>query len=131
MAANVTILRKYRPELERERTIQTWEAIEHISRRTHVNEGEIRFVVYELRDIILHAAHRSRAVKIEGLGTFTPTVRIAGNFDMLFRPDPGLLEELNNKTRFSGKIINKAYIGKSAEELFALWNQEHPDDLLE
>src|SRR5215207_10977737 len=111
MAARVTVLRKYRPEIKRMRTMQTPEAVEHIAMRTSLNEGEIRFAVYELRDTILMAARRGQAVKLEGLGTFTATVHMDGCFDLLFRPDPGLLDQLNDKTKFFGKIMNKAYIG--------------------
>jgi hypothetical protein len=131
MVAKVTVLRKYRPEFKRGRTMQTIGVMENIARRTGLNEGEIRFVVCELRDTILDAAHHGQAVKVEDLGTFTPTIHMDGSFDLLFRPDPRLLDELNNPTRFHGKIINKASIGKSAEELFARWNQEHPDDPVE
>jgi len=131
MVAKVTVLRKYRPEFKRMRTIQTIGVMENIARRTGLNEGEIRFVVCELRDTILDAACQGQAIKVEDLGTFTPTIHMDGSFDLLFRPDPRLLDELNNPTRFHGKIINKASIGKSAEELFARWNQEHPDDPVE
>jgi len=131
MVAKVTVLRKYRPEFKRMRTIQTIGVMENIARRTGLNEGEIRFVVCELRDTILDAACQGQAIKVEDLGTFTPTIHMDGSFDLLFRPDPRLLDELNNPIRFHGKIINKASIGKSAEELFARWNQEHPDDPVE
>ncbi len=131
MVAKVTVLRKYRPEFKRMRTMQTIGVIENIAIRTGLNAGEIRFVVCELRDIISMAARQGQAVKIEDLGTFTPTIHLDGSFDLLFRPDPRLLDELNNPSKFHGKIINKASVGKSAEELFARWNQEHPDDPVE
>jgi hypothetical protein len=131
MVAKVTVLRKYRPEFKRVRTMQTTEAVAHIARRTGLNEGEIGFVVCELRDVILDAAHLGQALKVENLGTFTPTIHLDGRFGLLFRPDPRLLDNLNDLTEFHGKIINKASIGKSAEQLFAQWNQEHPDDPVE
>lgn len=128
MAARVTALRKYRPELKLMSTMQTPEMVEHIAQRTGLNEGEIRFVVCELRDTLLMAARRGQAVKIEGLGTFTPTLRLDGRFDLLFRTEPDLRKQLNNKTQHFGKILNKDNIGKSSAELVALWNQEHPED---
>jgi hypothetical protein len=128
MAARVTALRKYRPELKLMSTMQTPEMVEHIAQRTGLNEGEIRFVVCELRDTLLMATHRGQAVKIEGLGTFTPTLRLDGRCDLLFRTEPDLRKQLNNKTKLYGKILNKGNIGKSSAELVALWNQEHPED---
>ena len=131
MAKKITAIRKYRPELKRERTRQTPQIVEDIARTTGLNEGEIRFVVYELRDAILAAHHHGQAVKIEGLGTFTPTMHVDGDLDILFRPEPDMLRQLNNPTRLYAKILNKKNIGKSADQLIAQWNKEHPDDPVE
>lgn len=128
MARKITAIRRYRPEIRRERTRQTSEIVEDIAQRTGLNEGEIRFVTYELRDAILMAHSHGQAVKIEGLGTFTPTIRMDGELDILFRPDVDMLRRLNHPTKFYAKILNKSNIGKSAEELVALWNEEHPED---
>lgn len=131
MAKKITAIRKLRPEIERERTRQTRQLVEDIAMRTGLNEGEIRFVVYELRDAMLTAHRVGQAVKIEGLGTFTPTIRADGRFDILFRADADTLRQLSDPTKFHAKILNKANIGKSAEELAALWNEEHPEDVVE
>jgi hypothetical protein len=131
MVKKITAVRKYRPEIKRMQTKQTPQVVESIAMRTGLNEGEIRFVVYELRDAILDAHRDGQAVKIEGLGTFTPTIRVDGSLDIIFRPDPDMLRQLNNETKFYAKILNKSNIGKSADELAALWNAEHPDDLVE
>lgn len=131
MAKKITAIRKLRPEIKMERTRQTPQVMEDIAMRTGLNEGEIRFVVYELRDAILTAHRTGQAVKIEGLGTFTPTIRADGRFDIVFRPDSDMLRQLNDPTKFHAKILNKANIGKSAEELVALWNEAHPEDVVE
>lgn len=131
MAKKITAIRKYRPEVERERTMQTPQVVEAIAQRTGLNEGEIRFVVYELRDAILMAHRHGAAVKIEGLGIFTPTIRADGSLDILFRPEPDMLRQLNDFTKFYAKILNKANIGKSADKLAALWDSEHPNDPIE
>lgn len=131
MAKKIAAIRKYCPEIERQPTQQTAQVVEDIARRTGLNEGEIRFVVYELRDDILIAHRLGQAVKIEGLGTFTPTIRMDGSLDIIFRPDVEMLRQLNNSTQFRAKILNKSNIGKSADELVAQWNKEHPDDPVE
>ena len=131
MAKKITAIRRYRPEIKRGPTLQTRQLVEDMARRTSLNEGSIRFVVYELRDAILGAHRTGQAVKIEGLGTFTPTIRLDGSLDFLFRPDPDMLRQLNDRGKFYAKILNKANIGKSAEELVAQWNMEHPDDPVE
>ncbi len=131
MTKKITAIRKYRPEISRQPTKQTQQVVEDIAQRTGLNEGEIRFVVYELRDAILMAHRRGQSVKIEGLGTFAPTVRMEGNLDILFRPEPDMLRQLNDPTKFYAKILNKSNIGKSADELIAQWNKEYPDDPVE
>ena len=131
MARKITAIRRYRPEIKRERTRQMPEIVSDMSHSTTLSEGSIRNVVYQLRDAILTAHRRGRAVKIEGLGTFTPTIRVDGNFDILFRPDPDMLRQLHDRTKFHAKILNKANIGKSAYDLVAQWNAEHPDDPVE
>ena len=131
VAKKITVIRKYRPEIKRPPTQQTAQVVEMIAGRTGLNEGEIRFVVYELRDDILWAHRDGQAVKIEGLGTFTPTIRMDGSLDILFRADAEMLKQLNDPTKFRAKIVNKSSIGKSADELVARWNQEHPDDIVE
>lgn len=131
MAKRITVIRKCRPEIEKKRTRRMPELVRSMSRGTGLTEGTIRQVVYELRDNILMAHHSGEAVKVEGLGTFTPTIRMNGELDILFRPDPAMLRDLNDRTKFTATILNRANIGKSADELVAQWNKEHPEDPVE
>ena len=131
MAKKITAIRSYRPEIKRMQTLQTQHLVEGMSRSSSLNEGTIRFVVYELRDAILKVHRTGQAAKIEGLGTFTPTIRLDGSLDVLFRPDPDMLRQLNDRGKFYAKILNKANIRKTADELVAQWNKEHPDDPVE
>ena len=131
MARKITAIRRYRPEIKLERTRQKPEIISDMSHSTTLSEGSIRNVVYQLRDAILMAHRQGQAVKIEGLETFTPTLRMDGSFDILFRPDPDMLRQLNDTTQFHAKITTKANIGRSADDLVAQWNAKHPDDPVE
>lgn len=131
MAKRITVIRKYRPEIKKKRTRRMPELVRSMSRATTLTEGTIRLVVYELRDNILMAHLMGEAVKVEGLGTFTPTIRMDGELDVLFRPDPAILRDLNDRSRFTATVLNRANIGKSADELVAQWNAEHPEDLVE
>jgi nucleoid DNA-binding protein len=130
MAKKITAIRTYRPEFKHKSTLQMAQVVEYIARRTGLNTGEILLNVYELRDTIVDAHRNGQAVKIEGLGTFTPTLRMDGSVDVLFRPDVQMLRELNSEELYA-TIINKNNIGKSTEELVAKWNAEHPQDPVE
>jgi hypothetical protein len=131
MAKKITAIRRYQPEIQRQSTRQMREIVEDISRHTGLNEGQLRFVIYALRDAMLDAHRQGQAVKIDDFGTFTPVIRIGGDLDILFRPDPDLLRGLNDRTKFRAKILNKANVGKSSADLIAQWNKEHPDDPVE
>lgn len=128
MAKRITVIRRYRPEIDKKRTRKMPELVRSMSRATTLTEGTIRLVIYELRDTILMAHLMGEAVKFDGLGTFTPTIRMDGELDILFRPDPAMLRDLNDRTKFTATILNRANIGKSADELVAQWNAEHPED---
>jgi hypothetical protein len=54
-----------------------------------------------------------------------------GSFDILFRPDADMLKQLHDRAKFHAKILNRVNIGKSADDLVAQWNAEHPDDPVE
>jgi hypothetical protein len=131
MARKITAIRRYRPEIERKPTHQTPEIIEEMCRSTTLSRGVIRNVVDQLQETLMASFHDGRAAKIEGLGTFTPTIRMDGSLDILFRPEPDMLRQLNDTTRFKAKILNKANIGKSADDLVARWNAEHPENPVE
>ncbi len=131
MAKKITAIRRYKPEIERERTLQMPDLIHKMTHSTGLSHGEILHVIYELQEAILNAHRHGQAVKIEGLGTFTPVIRMDGSLDILFRPEMKLLRQLNDPTKFHAKILNKANIGKSSQELINQWDKDHPGNLVE
>ncbi len=130
MASRISAIRKMRANLKRGHTMPTPIMVQNIALRSGLNTGEIFYVIHELRDELSLAARSGRAVKINGFGIFTPTLRADGRINILFRADPEFLRDMNAGTLFT-KIVNKASIGKSADELVALWNEMHPDDPVE
>jgi hypothetical protein len=127
MASRITAIRKYKPDIEREATLQTPQLLEAISERSSLRKSEVVHVVYELQEAILLAHRHGRAVKIDGLGTFTPILRLDGSLDIVFRPAVEMLKKLNTLEFYAG-ILNKSNIGKSSKQLVALWDKDHPDD---
>ena len=101
--------------------------VKYIADRTGVTEGEASIVLKELRDGIFYNL-QGQGAKIEGLGTYLPKVGLDGIFDVSHRLDKAIRNGLNTPGAFSGKIENRANIGKSADDLVALWNEEHPAD---
>ena len=67
-------------------------------------------------------------VELEGLVTYTPTIDLGGEFDCAHRTDQEIIKALNVPGAYKGVIVNRENIGKTADELVALWNKDHPDD---
>jgi len=128
MAHRIKAINAYRPRIEQGNTVQKPELIRAVSRATGIVEGTLDQNIKELRDQIIEYCRAGRAVKVEGLGIWTPTIALDGTFDIQYRPDAAFGYSLNIPGVFSGTIINREYIGKTSDELVALWNAQHPED---
>jgi hypothetical protein len=98
LANRLSAIAAYRPRIQLGNTVQKVELARYLADRTGLNEGSVELVIKELRDAILFFNRAGRAVKIEGLGTYTPGIDLEGTF------------------------------GKSPDDLIVMWNQAHPDD---
>ena len=84
----------------------------------------------ELRDQLIEYCRSGRAVKVEGLGTWTPTIALDGTLDIQYRPDAAFSYGLNIPGIFSGTILNRENVGKTSDELVSRWNADNPTDLV-
>jgi hypothetical protein len=94
-------------------------------------EGSVSLTLTELKFRIIEYCRSGRAVKVEGLGTWSPTIALDGTFDIQYRPDLGINYELNLPGSFTGNIVNRDNIGKTSEDLVLMWNDANPTDLVE
>lgn len=131
MAPRIKAINAYRPRVEQGNTVQKPELIRALSRATGLVEGSIDQATKELRDQIIEYNRAGRAVKVEGLGTFSPSIDLDGTLSINFRADPALNHGINIPGVFSGTIINREFIGLTSDELIAKWNAEHPDDQIQ
>ena len=128
MASRISALNHYRPQIEYGETADWHEVAEYIASHTGLGKADIIRVLLELQGAIIYFLLRGRGVKLEGLGTYLPNVNYQGMFDVAHRLDRSLKKELNVEGKFWGHLHNKKNIGKNAREVFALWDQEHPED---
>jgi hypothetical protein len=119
------MINEYRPRIEQGITVQKPELVRALSRSTGLVEGTIDQCMKELRDHIIEFNRTGRAVKVEGLGTFSPSIDLAGEITISFRADPAFAAGLNIPGIFTGKIINKENIGKSSAELIVKYQAEN------
>ena len=130
MASRIKAIGAYRPRVEQGNTVQRAELIRALSRATGLVEGSVDQVIKELRDQIIEFNRAGRGVKVEGLGTYAPNISLDGTFDLQYRADTAFGNGLNIPGIFSGTILNREHIGKTADELVTKWNTEHPEDLV-
>ncbi len=128
MTSRIAAINAYRPRIKLGRTAGNDELVEFIARSTGLNESGVRQVLLELRDAVISFNRQGRAVKLEGLGTYSPTVDLAGVFSVGHRADNALKNALNAGDGFRGEILNRENIGQTGDDLAARWNTEHPDD---
>ena len=128
MALTIQAVNAYRPRIEQGNTVQKPELLRAASRATGIVEGTLDQSIKELRDQIIEFNRSGRAVKVEGLGTFSPSIDIDGVLAISFRPSTAFANGLNIPGIFTGTIINRENIGKSSLEMIEMWNEEHPDD---
>lgn len=128
MAHRIQVISIYRPRIDQGNTVQKPELIRSVSRATGIVEALLDYVVKELRDKIIEYLLSGRAVKIEGLGTWTPNIGLDGTLSVQYRADTALVSALRYSGEFTGRIDNRQNIGKTGDELVRLWNEQHPDD---
>ncbi len=131
MASKIKVIGVYRPRIELGNTVQKPELMRALSRATGLVEGSADQAVKELRDHIIEFVRSGRSVKVEGLGTWTPNITLDGSLDIQYRPDTALTNGLNVPGTFTGTIINRENIGKTADDLVTMWNTENPTDLVD
>jgi hypothetical protein len=128
MAHRIKAINAYRPRIDQGNTVQKPELIRAASRATGIVEGTFDVTIKEVRDQIIQFCRAGRAVKVDGLGIWTPTIGLDGTFDIMYRPDPAFTYNLNVPGVFTGTILNHENIGKTSDELVSAWNEEHPED---
>jgi hypothetical protein len=124
----IKAINAYRLRVEQGNTVQKPELIRALSRATGLVKGSVDQTMKELRDQLIKYCRSGRAVKVEGLGTWTPTIGLDGTLDIQYRADTAFSYGLNVPGIFTGRIINRENIGKTGEELVAKWNEDNPQD---
>jgi hypothetical protein len=128
MAHRIQVISILRPRVDQGSTVQKHELIRAISRATSIVEGVADLVIKEVRHYIVQFLLSGRAIKIEGLGTWTPIIGLDGTLDIQYRADPALIRELRTPGQFCGRISNPENIGLCGDELVAKWNKCHPEE---
>ncbi|MCB8920923.1 MAG: hypothetical protein H6662_04995 [Ardenticatenaceae bacterium] len=128
MTSRIRAINAYRPKVKLGNMARNDDLVQFIARSTALNESGVAQVLLELRDAVIFFNQRGEAVKLEGLGIYTPAIDLDGNIKVNHRADTALTNALNTRGAFSGNIENSENIGKTGDELVAMWNADHPED---
>ncbi len=128
MASRIEAINAFRPKLTLNPTAKLDQLVDFIAMRTGANKGTVQMILAELNDAVIFFALQGTPVKIEGLGTYTPSMDLEGKFDCNHRTDLEIVKALNVAGAYKGQMANRENIGKKADELVALWNKAHPDN---
>ena len=127
MASRIKAITAYRPRIKLGDAAKTDRFLELITQRTTLSPGVVKNVqeseVETLVGLLLDGVpvHTGTAI-------YTPSIDLNGDFEVKVRVDKRILSALNAAGKFRGKIINAEHIGHTADQLAAIWNEEHPTD---
>ena len=132
MTKKLSVINQLRPRITSQELVDLEKMAGRISKNTTYNAEEIYSILRLFVNDANAALQAGETVKIDGLVSMTPNVRVGGEVDIALRSDRAAIAGLNNPQLWTAaKVTNHANLKKSSEELIALWNAEHPNDLVE
>ncbi len=95
----------------------TRKLMEYINRRSGFVSSDVIGMIYEFRDVIRYQLQDATPVRLEGIGIFSPTIKLDGTINIKFRPDKSLVKELNSSHNLKDRITNRKNLGRSLSDL--------------
>lgn len=106
--------------------------IEWMVDNSHVlRKSTVRMMLTEVAEAVLHFHSQGIPVRLESLGTFTPSIDRNGTIRQGYRADVQLKKRSNEEGAYTGRIINEERIGLDNAGYKELWDADHPNDPLE
>ena len=128
MAKKIQAWATYGPRIDLGDPVTEQDIIESIVAATNQSKGSVLAVLAEL-DVQLEAGLKAgRIVHLPNGTHFEPTGKKDGTININARVQADLDNKVNSG--FRGKWINAENIGKTEAEIVALWNKDHPNDLI-
>ena len=128
MAKPIQAWATYGPRIELGNSMTEDEFIENIVAATNQSKGSVLAVLAEA-DVQSEAGLKAgRIVCLPNGMHLEPVGKKDGSVNISVRVSSDLDKKVNNG--FRGKWVNAQNIGKSEAEIIALWNTDHPDDLI-
>jgi hypothetical protein len=129
MAKLIQAFSAYGPRIDLIEAADTERFMGLITQRTTLSAGVVKNVQESEVETLIGLLKEGRPVHT-GVAIFTPSIDLQGKIDISVRVDKRIISALNSNGAFSGKLIHGENVGKTSQELAALWNEEHPTDLI-
>lgn len=107
------------PRLKHNRPLDTQQLIRFIQGRSGLTAGDVVGMMYELSDTVLFFMREGTPVRLEGLGIFSPSLKLDGSIRVNFRADKSLTAELNRQNTLKHTATHRQNIGKRLTDLTA------------
>lgn len=129
MAKKIQAWAAYGPKIALGDPMTKDEIIENIIASTNQSKGSVLAVLAELDTQIEAGLKAGRIVQLPNGTHYEPVGKKDGSIDIKVRVSPAVDKQVN--AAFRGKWVNAENKGKDEEAIVALWNEAHPDDLIE
>lgn len=127
MAKKIQAVTAYRPRIQLGDPADVERFMQLVTQRTTLSPGVVKNVQESEVETLIGLLLEGRPVHT-GIAIYTPSIDLDGGVEVKVKLDRRVLNALNAKGAFKGKIVNEENIGKSADDLVTLWNADHPDD---
>ncbi len=128
MAKKIQAWATYGPKIQLGEPMTPEEIIENIVAATNQSKGSVLAVLAELDVQTESGLKAGRIVQLPNGTHFEPIGKKDGSVNIGVRVNPDLDREVN--AGFRGKWLNSENVNKTEDEMIALWNKDHPDDLI-
>ena len=131
MANWIEAVNRYRPRVTNAPTIDIDFLAERLAVGTLITRPLARMVLEELGREVAGLLRTGHKVRLPGIGTLAPHVRLGGRMHPAIRFDPVLRASLSTVDDFLGGVQHRESVGLDLAALKVRWDEEHPDDPLE
>lgn len=133
MAKRIAAINQLRPKIQSQGIVDLETLAARLARQsTTFDEDEMFGIFRKLIREATAALQNGETVKLDGLVNIQPKMKVGGEVSLGLRANRSAINALNDPALWTAdKVTNHANLSKTSEELVALWNEEHPDDLVE
>jgi len=129
MTKKLVAVNQIRPKIVSQNVVGLEEMSGRISTNTTYHTEEMYSILRMFTAGCIAALQNGETVKIDGLLSITPNMKVGGEVDLAIRGDRSAIAGLNNPTLWTAdKVSNHANLSKDTDALVAQWNTDHPDD---